>query len=248
MTQKASAKPPLHIGPDAELQHWLGLVYFKKGQTPDALSALQRSETLDASKLTFTSILLWSCSPIRYPQAASELEKAIKLDPKTALPHVLLGRAYQNTNRSLQAVEQFQIALRLQPTIPLGHYHLGFAYASLGRNKEAIAEYEKELDRSPNQPSLLYQLGHCEVEAGDWDSAVEHLKKATEIDPGNADAFYDLGKALLLKGDAEDAIPALRRSTGLKPSDPCPTINWLAPWKRLARKMRPDRNSTLSPL
>ena len=57
----------------------------------------------------------------------------------------LLGRAYQNTNRTVQAIEQFQTALHIDPDTPLGHYHLGFAYASLGRNQEAIAEYRKEL-------------------------------------------------------------------------------------------------------
>ena len=63
------------------------------------------------------------------------------------LAHISLGRAYQNSNRTVQAVEQFQTALRLDPNIPLGHYHLGFSYASLGRNQEAITEYEKEARR-----------------------------------------------------------------------------------------------------
>ena len=208
---------------DAELQHWLGLAFFKKAENPEALTALRRSETLDGSHYGIhfdTALVLLSDS--NYLEASIELEKAIKLDPKIALPHVLLGRAYQNTNRSMQAVRQFQEALRLDPDIPLGHYHLGFAYASLGRNDEAIAEYKKELQHSANNPEVVYHLGHSEVEAGEWAAAVEHLKKAAEIDPTNGDAFYDLGKALLLQGDAENAMPALRRSIALKPSDPTP--------------------------
>jgi len=212
-----------HWPNDAKLQHWLGLVYFKKAQNSSALSALRRSETLDGTHYDIHfDIALVLLSDASYAPAATELEKAIKLDPKAALPHVLLGRAYQNTNRSMQALEQFQAALRLDPTIPLGHYHLGFAYASLGRNAEAIVEYEKELQHSARNPVVLYQLGHCQVEAGEWESAIEHLQSATEIEPNNADAFYDLGKALFLEGDAEGAMPALRRSIALKPSNPTP--------------------------
>src|SRR5712671_4480564 len=166
---------------DAQLQHWLGLVYFKKAQNSKALEWLQRSASLDGTQydvhFDFALVLL---SDANYSQAAGELEKAIKLDPKPALAHVLLGRAYQNTNRTVQAVEQFQIALRLEPAIPLGHYHLGFAYASLGRNRDAIAEYEKELLHSVNNPAVLYQLGHCQLEAGDGKSAIEHLQRTAE--------------------------------------------------------------------
>ncbi len=127
---------------DAQLQHWLGLVYFKKAQNSTALTWLQRSENLDSTQYdVHFDLALVLLSDANFSQAASELEKAIKLDPKAALAHVLLGRTYQNTNRTVQAIEQFQLALRLDPGISLGHYHLGFAYASLGRNQEAIVEY-----------------------------------------------------------------------------------------------------------
>src|SRR4029077_20456463 len=35
---------------DAQLQHWLGLAYFKAGQIPSAREALQRSEAVDGTK------------------------------------------------------------------------------------------------------------------------------------------------------------------------------------------------------
>jgi tetratricopeptide (TPR) repeat protein len=206
---------------DSQLRHWLGLVYFKKGENSRALEALHQAEKLNGSEAGIHfDIALVLLSDNRYPEAADELEKSIRSDPKIALPHVLLGRAYQNTNRSLQAIEQFQTALHIEPELPLGHYHLGFAYASLGRNREAIAEYKKELVRSPNDVSVLYELGHCLLAEGEWKSAVAQLKTATEIDPQNFDALYDLGKALLSQGEADAAIHVLRRAIALKSSDP----------------------------
>ena len=123
---------------DAQLQHWLGLAYFKAGQNAPALEALKRSESLDSGHFDIHfDLALVSLQQSQYAPAADELEKAIKFEPSHALAHVLLGRAYQNTNRTVQAIEQFQTALRTDPNTPLGHYHLGFAYASLGRNPEA---------------------------------------------------------------------------------------------------------------
>ena len=227
---------------DAELVHWLGLVYFKQHRNDLALTQLRRAESLDASQYeVHFDVALVLLSDDNYSDAANELEKALKIDPKAALAHVLLGRAYQNTNRSVQAVEQFQTALRIDPDLPLGHYHLGFAYASLGRNNEAIAEYEKELQRSPENPTVLQQLGHCQVEAGDWKSAVAHLKKATQIDPQNSDAFYDLGKALLLQGDADGAEPALRRAIALTPSNPSPHYQLARALEKMGNKEEAKR-------
>ena len=205
---------------DAELQHWLGLAYFKAGQNEAALAALKRSEAIASGSFDIHfDVALVLLQQSQYAPAADELEKAAKLQPSAALAHVLLGRAYQNTNRTLQAIEQFQTALKIDPATPLGHYHLGFAYASLGRNQEAIAEYRKELVRSPENPQLSYQLGHCLLETGELKDAISQLKRATELDPMNADAAYDLGKALLLDGNVEAAVTALKRSIQLKPGD-----------------------------
>jgi tetratricopeptide (TPR) repeat protein len=217
--ESASARWPR----DAELQHWLGLAYFKDGQDGKALETLQKSEALDGSTFAIhfdTALVLLSEN--QYPAAAEELEKALRLDSKSALAHVLLGRAYQNTNRSVQAIDEFRTALQLEPELPLGHYHLGFAYASLGRDREAIAEYEKELLHSPNDSLVRYQLGHCLLETGEWKSAAVQLKKATEINPQNFDAFYDLGKALVLLDDLDGAVAALRRAAELKPESASP--------------------------
>jgi tetratricopeptide (TPR) repeat protein len=226
-----------HWPNDAELLHLLGLVYFKQQKNDLALSELQRAANLSPSRYdVHFDVALVLLSGDHYSEAAKELETAIKLDGKPALPHVLLGRAYQNTNRSMQAVREFQTALSSDPTLPLVHYHLGFAYESLGSNEAAIAEYEKEVRRSPNNPTVLYQLGHCQISAGLWKSAIEHLEKATQLDSENADAFYDLGKAMILQGDAERAVPALRRAAELKPSNPTPHYQLSRALEKLGRR------------
>ncbi|MBS1849525.1 MAG: tetratricopeptide repeat protein [Acidobacteria bacterium] len=223
---------------DPQLLHWLGLAYFKQGQLDPALAALQRSAKNDAAGFDIHfDIALVLLSKPQYPAAAEELETALRYSPQQALAHVLLGRAYLNSNRTLQAIEQFQTALRLQPETPLVHYHLGFAYASLGRNSEAIAEYEKELARAERNAELRYQLGRCLLETGDWKAAIPHLQAAVQLDPRNGDAAYNLGKALLQGGEIEAAIVQLQNAGRLRPEDPSPHYQLARALEKAGRKV-----------
>jgi len=65
---------------DAQLQHWLGLAYFKANQTSAAQTALQRSEALDGSRFDIHfDLALVLLQQNQSNGAAAELEKALKL-------------------------------------------------------------------------------------------------------------------------------------------------------------------------
>src|SRR5436309_12434248 len=105
----------------------MGMVYFKSQQDAAALQALRRAAQLDGTRFeVHFDLALVLLDQNQYSPAAEELGKPNKLKPTDALAHLLLGRAFQNTNRTLQPIEQFHTALRLDPTVPLRHYHLGF--------------------------------------------------------------------------------------------------------------------------
>ena len=187
---------------DAQFRHYLGVAYFKSGDLKQAQEQLTRARELNpkdsAMHLDLALVLL---SEPDYAAAADELEAAIKLQPfNRALRILLLGRAYLNSNRSLQAIEEFKTALKLDPAIKLGHYHLGFAYFSLGRNEEAISEYKEELRRSGESPAAVCALGHSLLASGEYDAAITYLQRGTEVDSSNPDVWYDLGKAQALAG------------------------------------------------
>jgi len=222
---------------DAQLRHHLGLAYFKTGDLKQAREQLTRARDLDprdsATRFDLALVLL---SEQDYSAAADELEASIKLgglnananaNPNAipnpnALVHILLGRAYLNSNRSLQAIDEFKSALKLDPAIKLGRYHLGFAYYSLGRNDEAIAEYKEELRRSGESPAVVYELGRSLLETGKYDAAVSYLQRGAELDARNPDVWYNLGKAQALAGQEVQAESSLRRAAELNPTDPSP--------------------------
>src|SRR4051794_8735015 len=209
----------------AEFPHLRGLAYFRAGDLRSA-----ETDLVDASRLapgdtdTHFDLGLVLMAARRYAEAASHFEQSLK-DPSRAtdaLPHLLLGRAYQNSNRSELAIEQFKRALQVDPSAPLAHFHLGFAYESLGRNQEALTEYEKELARTRDNAEVFYQYGNTLTEMGRYPEAIPQLEKALELKADHADAEYDLGKCLLMTGKADAATAALRRSIALNAADPSP--------------------------
>src|SRR5258708_14549422 len=126
---------------DADIHHYLGLAYFKTGQPKPAREQLERARDLSQKSPDMRFDLALVClSQQDYAAAANELQVVVKVRPTNALAHVLLGRSYLNSNRSVQAIDEFKTALRLDPGIRLGHYHLGFAHASLAHTQEAMTE------------------------------------------------------------------------------------------------------------
>jgi len=210
---------------DAQFRHYLGVTYFKSGDTKQAQEQLTRARELNPKdSATHFDLALVLLSEQDYAGAADELEGAVKLSPSNAnaLTHILLGRAYLNSNRSLQAIEQFKTALKFDPSIKLGHYHLGFAYFSLGRNDKAISEYKEELRRSGESPAVVCALGHSLLASGKYEDAETYLERGTELDASNPDVWYDLGKAQALAGQWARAEPSLRKAADLNPKDPSP--------------------------
>jgi tetratricopeptide (TPR) repeat protein len=166
MGEKAVSRWP----DDPEIRHWLGLAYFKSGQLQPAREQLERARDLNKQEPGARFDLALVClSQQDYAAAADELQDVVKLTPSNPLAHVLLGRSYLNSNRSLPAIDEFKMALRLDrpfasATLP------GFAYA--GRAKQwVIAEYRMELQRL-RASGVVYELGHSLLEAGEHEEAV----------------------------------------------------------------------------
>jgi tetratricopeptide (TPR) repeat protein len=205
---------------DSRLLHLRGLAYFRSNQLAEAerdLTAAQKAAAGDPD-IVFDLGLIYMAQR-RYEDAASRFEKAMKnlSRGRTGMAHLLLGRAYQNSNRSELAIREFKTALRNEPDLKMGHFHLGYAYESVGRNREAIAEYEEELKRSDSSAEVHYQYAHLLLEAGALEKAEAHLRRALGTQPGHADAQYELGKVLLLRGMAAKAVTELRKAIALQP-------------------------------
>src|SRR6266702_3596245 len=94
-----------HWPDDPQLQHWLGLVYFKSQQNAAALQTLRRAEQLDGTRFeVHFDLALVLLDQNQYAPAVEELEKAHKLQPTDALVHLRLAPAYRSSRRAVHSL------------------------------------------------------------------------------------------------------------------------------------------------
>jgi len=95
--------------------------------------------------------------------ARDEVEKAVKLDPKSAMNYVSRGVGYYYLPPAFgggveNAIKDFQQAIALEPKLDEAHLWLGIALRKAGRNADARRELQKAVDLNPARGWAKNQL------------------------------------------------------------------------------------------
>ena len=95
--------------------------------------------------------------------AKDEVEKAVQLDPKSAINYVARGIGYYYLPPALGggndlAVKDFEKAIELDARLPDAHLWLGLAFRKANKNAEARKEFQKALDLNPSRVWAKQQL------------------------------------------------------------------------------------------
>ena len=122
------------------------------------------------------------------PQAASDLERAIAIDPTREPYWTKLGLVKQMTGDRPNAIAAYERATSLDPAIGEAWLGLGIARIESRQFAAAVDPLERATKLTPNNGLAWTGLGACLLEAGNVDGAVSALRRALEIDPSNARA------------------------------------------------------------
>ncbi len=96
----------------------------------------------------------------RVPEAAAELEEALRLSPDNAIALDNLGIIAFQQGRSDEAMELFRRSLRAKPRHAWTHYNYGYALEQAGHDSEAVEQYRKALEIRPEFPEAQARLAH----------------------------------------------------------------------------------------
>jgi len=153
-------------------------------------------------------------------QAVRELEKAVRLSPKSYPGFYNLGLALWNLRRLDAALAAFQQAHRLVPSEANSRYYLGRIHLARGENAAGIQLLEGLVR---NQASPIadehYQLGLAYLKVGKAELALEALSKASQLSPQDSAVHEALGRAYRALGKAPEAEKAFELSSRLKSED-----------------------------
>ena len=142
-------------------------------------------------------------------RAINLLRRALKLDPKRARTHRLLGVLFRDTGRMAKAERSFRKAVRLDPKHPLAWGDLAAVLERAGSHKEALSAANKAVALSPEDAGMRadraiirYRLGQLDAAIDDGVAALKTLRDVPRF-------AVDVALMRMTRGKREDMSAAL---------------------------------------
>jgi tetratricopeptide (TPR) repeat protein len=152
------------------------------------------------------------------PRAREAAEKALRLDPSLAEPHVSLAIVRWWYDHDLEGARQeFQKAVALQPELPSAHMWYGPYLVAAGQTDEGLAESQRAVDLDPLSSLSSTFVGFNLYFARRNDEAIQRLRTAVFLDPDYWWAHVWLGRAYARDGRFPEAVAELRSAQRLEP-------------------------------
>ncbi len=200
---------------------FLGRTYLNSvsyGWTEFAGAALQQAQDLAQKALSIeesaTAHALLGVV-YRYRQqldlAASELDKAIKLNPNDAESHAYRGAILNYLGRTDEAIKAIETAYRFNPNmLPNQFMHYGLAYYMKGRYEDSIIILENSIGKYPDEVFLHIALAAAYAQAGRSADAGREVQAVMKLHPFFRIDSY--GRAFRIPDDREHIIAGLRKA------------------------------------
>ncbi len=208
----------------------LAELYFKTGRIRDAVlesqDLLKRDpDNLDARKL-LGRIYLRSLGDMQSGTQSQEVlqlaidqySEIVRLEPKSADNHLLLGRLFMLNKDLLKAEREFKAAREVQPDSEEAVSNLAYLYNEEGDTTKAVSVINSIPD-AQRSARLYAALGYTYEQQHDYKNAVESYKKSVEIDGDNLDARRGLAQNLLNDGKPDGALEQYRKVSEEDPQD-----------------------------
>jgi len=148
------------------------------------------------------------------------LQQATQADPKFALAHAMLARAYSQLGYEQKRREEAKKAWDLSTDLPRAERMLveGDYYESLADHEKAASIYHALFELFPDNVDYGLQLASVQILEGQGSEAVETLKRLRELPPpASGDPRIDLAESRALPNDKPASLllirDALRKAT-----------------------------------
>lgn len=125
-------------------------------------------------------------------RAKQEFQKELKIDPRNAAAHYVLGELARQDENWDEAIAQFSAAAKLDPNFPEAFLGWGFCLVNAQRFQEAIAPLRVAERLAPGNPAVHYSLATALVRTGQKEEAQKefaiHRSLVAAAAPPNATA------------------------------------------------------------
>jgi TolB-like protein/Tfp pilus assembly protein PilF len=147
------------------------------------------------------------------PKAREDALHALKLDPRLAEAHAVLGNVAMSYDWDFPSAErEFKTAIQLNPNYTFAHEWYAHLLMAEGRYDDALAETSQALEVEPATP--LFHVVRAEIlyHARRFDEAIDESLSIVKLHPDSVLAYYWLGSAYCEKKQYPDAIATFERA------------------------------------
>jgi tetratricopeptide (TPR) repeat protein len=148
----------------------------------------------------------------RHEEAASELRRALSLEPLSIITQAALPWGLYYARRYDEALERFEEILQLDPQYELAHYWRGWILQQIGAQDEAVAALERSVELSDSSNITLAALAGAYGRSGRTVEAEALIEKLADPARTPTHPLYELGKAYLAIGLEDLAFEWFQRA------------------------------------
>jgi tetratricopeptide (TPR) repeat protein len=193
------------------------LVAFEEATKADANNAEAWAWLAEANQQTASDD---SVGEIR-DNAKTYLDRALSLNPNSAVVHALRGLYFQRTGNNRDALTEFQVAVTIQPDDPALYVSIGESYSKLGDLIRALEAYQVAANLVPEDANYWRLLAQfCGQNNINIDNVgIPAAQRVVVINGETADSLDFLGWLLTLDARHVEAERTFLRALELDPQN-----------------------------
>lgn len=141
----------------------------------------------------------------RFGDAIAMLEEAIKIDPNSKLPYVLLDAIYSDIGDVDKALRA-KVAAALLDRNKDDWIDVARISVELGKLDQAVVFYERAIGLDTSDTTIMFDLFELLLSMNKLEQACTLMKKIHDIHPANPEYTNRLGQVYMLQGQLQDAV------------------------------------------
>jgi len=170
-----------------------------------------------------------------YDEAVRLIERALRVNPRSAQAYVNLGRVQYEMGAPQRAAASYAKAIAIDPEFGLAHSNFAALLRTLGRLEEALDHCDRALASHAGNVEALNNRGGVLFDLGRYGEALMSYDMALALAPGMAEAWIGRGNACMALARPAEALAAFHRAASF---DPNSAEAWIAFGNGLAAAKR----------
>jgi tetratricopeptide (TPR) repeat protein len=209
---------------DAATYGYRADAYDFLGKSDEALADYRKAVKLDPSAFNYSAEADFFVANDRLDEAAPVIERALKLDAKSAYAFMVAGRLAHKQKHYDDAIKKFKTAINLQPNQNRAKYYLAQTLNEQNKKQAALKILDGLLPIWKNSTELRDMIGVIQTDLEHYGEAEKALTSALAIDPNYFDALLDRALVRIRQEKWGEAREDATKAIALQPKYSAPFV------------------------